>query len=637
MKSTLRILCVEDREDDAQLVLRELRRADYALQYVRVDTAAQMQQQLHTAAWDAIISDNSMPQFNAVAALHIVQASGQDLPFIIVSGMVGEETAVAALKAGAHDFIPKGNLRRLVPALERELREAQSRRERRRAEAELRRSADTIRAIFKASPLPIMILDHDSHVVSWNPAAERVFGWNEQEIIGRRLPIVPDHDADDHVHNLKRVLNGELITGEEVVRLRKDGAPLRLLESAAPLRDTNGDISHVLWLVTDITAQRGLEEQFRQAQKMEAVGRLAGGVAHDFNNVLTAIQGYATLLLADIPEDDARHRDAAEILAAAERAAAFTLQLLAFSRKQVVQRAAVDVTTVVSDLSRLLDRMLDDHLELRLDLSPGALHVLGDKSQLEQVIINLVVNAGDAMAAGGQIVVRVRRAPVTVEEASTQNVKPGPYIVVTVEDTGTGIAPDVLEHIFEPFFTTKEAGKGTGLGLSTVYGIVRQNAGFVRVRSAIAKRATFSVYLPELLTTVPALPREKTRGDVPVSVPECVSILVVEDEVQIRDFIRRVLERSNYRVTIAADPGEALERLADDVSMYLLLTDVMLPGMSGPELVRAALGLRPNLRIMYMSGYTEAEMSIDGDPTYLEKPFTPQELVLKVREAMRRT
>ncbi len=637
MKGTLRILCVEDREDDAQLVLRELRRAGYTLQHVRVDTAARLQQELRTGAWDAIVSDYAMPQFNAVAALQTLQASGKDLPFIIVSGIVGEDTAVAALKAGAHDFIPKGNLRRLVPALERELREAQGRRERRRAEEDLRRSTDTITAIFEASPLPIMILDHDSHVVSWNPAAERVFGWSAHEIIGRRLPITPDHDAEDHAHHLKRVLNGELISGEEVVRLRKDGTPLRLLVSAAPLRDADGTISRAMLLVTDITAQRELEEQFRQAHKMEAVGRLAGGIAHDFNNVLTAIQGYATLLLADIPEDDSRHGDAAEILAAAERAASFTLQLLAFSRKQVVQRVAVDLAAVVSDLYRLLDRMLNDNLQLRLDLSPGALPVLADRSQLEQVLINLVVNAGDAMAAGGQIVVRMRRAPVTVEEASTHQVKPGSYIVIEVEDTGAGISADVLEHIFEPFYTTKEVGKGTGLGLSTVYGIVRQNAGFVRVRSAIASGTTFSIFLPELLTAVPALPREKARIAVPVSAPECVSVLVVEDEVQIRNVIRRVLERSNYRVTIAADPGEALERLANEDSIDLLLTDILLPGMSGLELARAALALRPNLRIMYMSGYTEAEMSIDGDPTYLEKPFTPQELVVKVREALGRT
>ena len=626
----LRVLFVEDRPDDALLLERELRRGGYSVEATRVETEAALRTELQTEQWDLIISDYSMPQFNALRALEVFKESGLDLPFIIVSGTIGEDVAVAVLKGGAHDFIPKGTLQRLLPAIERELREAESRRERRLAEEELRTKNEVIAAVFTASPVPMILLDENAHVLRWNCAAERVFGWSAGETVGRPLRIVPESEIERHRSLLKRVFQGEHLSNQEIVRVRKDGSLTRILVSAAPIKGSSNQTTSVLGILVDVTEQRNLEEQLRQAQKMEAVGRLAGGIAHDFNNVLTAIQGYANLVIADTPETDERRSDLLEILQAADRAASFTRQLLAFSRKQITQPVHTDLNGLIANMEKLLARVIGDHIRIEFEPSTQPQYVYADKGQLEQVILNLAVNARDALPAEseGRIVLRTYcELLTTVQTMHNRVIEPGSYCVLEVEDNGSGIPAENLDRIFDPFFTTKDVGKGTGLGLSTVYGIAQQNNGFIRVKSAVGAGTTFSVFLPES-TAEPDTAVESAPPAVAVAHTN-LCVLVVEDEAAIRNLITRVLRRAGYRVLAAADALEALQ-IMEGEDFDILLTDLMLPQMNGQELTRRVRERRPQVASIYMSGFAEEE--IDAGMPYLEKPFTPADLLQKLQQ-----
>lgn len=492
---------------------------------------------------------------------------------------------------------------------------------------------ETVGAAFNASPAPMFLLDNSIRVSRWNPAAERVFGWSASEAIGRPLPFTPDSEQDTFHHIVGRVMNGEKISSQEVVLVRKDGSLIHLLLSAASISDSNGTPIAIVGILVDVTEQRALEEQLRQTQKMEAVGRLAGGVAHDFNNVLTAIEGYAGLLLANMDTNTQAHSDVEEILSAAKRATSFTRQLLAFSRKQVLQPAVTELNDLLNNLNRLLRRMIGDNITLETVLSDVDQYVFVDKGQIEQIVINLVVNARDAVQCRGQGTITVRTCTRTIDANDSRQHRdaiPGKYCVLEVEDNGYGIEPQDLEHIFEPFFTTKNVGEGTGLGLSTVYGIARQNGGFVLVDSVVADGTRFSVFLPE---SQPALPGQKEQP--PAAVPVARSdytVLVVEDEPAIRQLIVRILKREHYHVYAAADPLEALSILGGNATIDVLLTDVMLPHMSGKELAERVKERSPGTRTLFMSGYAGEEVNIDGP--FLEKPFSPMDLSQKLAKLL---
>ena len=635
MSNQLRVLIAEDQEDDMLLVLRELKRGGYDVDHARVETAEMMEHELRTRAWDMIVSDYSMPQFSALGALAVMKKSGLDLPFIIVSGTVGEDVAVAALKGGAHDFIPKNNLRRFLPAVERELREADGRRRREAAERELRTSNEILSAVFDASPIAMTLLTPSGEVQRWNRAAEVTFGWTADEVIGKREPFVTAEQEDSFQRHLTLLRSGGRINGEEIARTRKDGRSVILNLSAAPVFDAGGQILSILELLLDVTEQRALEGQLRQSQKMEAVGRLAGGIAHDFNNVLTVIEGFSSLILADMPADDPRKNDVREILNAAERAAAFTRQLLTFSRKQVVQPEVIELNALVSGLNNLLKRALGDDILLGLDLSDKPNRVLADPGQLEQVCINLVLNARDALAGHGKITLRTSCVHIDDAKAVEQNERPGSYCVLSVTDNGSGIEPDLLPLIFEPFFTTKEAGKGTGLGLSTVYGIVVKNDGFIRVNSEVGTGTTFSVFLPEVTVGMTEQVVEQSPPSAPIT-KRNPTVLVVEDQVAIQKVIARTLENAGYHVFLAGDGPGALLLLQNSHDIDLLLTDVMLPNMRGQDLAREALQFRPNLQIILMSGYSEDDIAAENRFRFIEKPFRPADLLRQVDETLRK-
>ena len=503
--------------------------------------------------------------------------------------------------------------------------------------------------LIEASPLAIVTFDPEGVVTMWNPAAERIFGWSENEALGAALPFVPAEMQAEFLALRRRALLGEAFTEPELHRRRADGSPIVVSASISPLRRTDGTIYGIMSILMDVTERKAaeetrerltiVEEQLRQSQKMEAVGRLAGGVAHDFNNLLTAISGYSDLLLHRLPDDSTLRRDVEEIRKAGDRAAVLTRQLLAFSRHQVLQPMVLDMNSMVTNMGQMLRRLIGEEIDLATDLDPSLARVKADPGQIEQVLVNLAVNARDAMPDGGRITIATANAKLSpAYAAANPEVRPGPYVLLSVADTGHGMSDETQAHLFEPFFTAKERGKGTGLGLATVYGIVQQSGGHIRVNSAAERGSTFLIYLPWVEASEDGA-RAEDRRLLPRPSPGTETVLLAEDEEAVRRLAREILAGNGYKVLEAGNGREALLLSeAHRGEIHLLLTDVAMPKMSGRELTEQIRPLRPDLRILYMSGYTDDAILLhgfleDGIP-YLQKPFTPDGLARKVREVL---
>ena len=500
-----------------------------------------------------------------------------------------------------------------------------------------RRMADEIRtALIQSAPLAIWAIDLEGRVILWNPAAERIFGWAAPEVMGKTLPMIGQDERSEFQQWLERFRKGEPMSAVERTRMRKDGSKVDVAIWTAPLHDASGAISGTLKLDADITHRKELEEQFRQSQKLEAIGRLAGGVAHDFNNLLTVILGYSGMLL-ETPSSDIVQEYGSEIQSAASRASALTAQMLAFSRKQLTQPRTVDMNDVITNAAKLLGRLIGEDIELVTRLAPGLGKIKADPAHLDQVIMNLAVNARDAMSGGGRLTIETANA--MLDDSYTEihpEVKPGPYVMLAVSDTGVGMTPEVRARLFEPFFTTKEAGKGTGLGLSIVYGIVKQNGGELVVYSEPGGGASFKLYFPMVdgHTEFHAAHARASelRGH--------ETILVCEDEDHIRRLVQAMLERQGYRVTTADRPERALEAAeALGRPVDLLLTDIVMRTGSGFALADAMRQRQPGLKVLYMSGYADSRVEgVDGlddeGARFLRKPFASGDLALKVREAL---
>ncbi len=623
MPNALRLLLVEDSEADAELLARELKRAGFAVECARVQTAAQVQAALDRGSWDIVVGDNSMPGFSGREALEIVRSRGLDIPFIFVSGTMGEDLAASALEAGAGDALAKGDLRRLVPVIRRELREARDR----RAASDLVEHAPV--GIYRSTPA--------GRFTSVNAALVRILGYaSHDELLA--LDMARDVYADPEER--RRLVEQDTYTNQvyeelEATWKKRDGTRIRVQLSVRAQRDGAGQVEFYETFVRDITNQRQLEAQLAQAQKMEAIGRLAGGVAHDFNNLLTVILSYSELLLEDLPAGSSDREDVAQIRKAAQGAGELTRQLLAFSRQQVLQPKVVDLNAAVSGIERLLARVLREDIKLRCTLAQDAGTIRVDPGQLEQVIMNLAVNARDAMPQGGLLTIET--ANVDLDEAYLRAhpvAKPGPYVMLAVTDTGTGMDAATQARIFEPFFTTKDAGKGTGLGLATVQGIVQQSDGFIWLYSEPDHGTVFKIYLPrvdEPASRADDAPEVDTRGT--------ETVLVVEDVAAVRAVTREMLQRYGYHVLDAADGAAALQLAADHhAPIHLLLTDVVMPDLNGRDLAQRLSAARPDMKVLFMSGYTDDAVVRHGilqeGIAYLQKPFTPRSLSGKVRKVL---
>jgi two-component system, cell cycle sensor histidine kinase and response regulator CckA len=928
---SLRVLIVEDEPDDAELMIQELRRGGYEASARRVDTPEAMHAGLDEEDWDVIIADYSMPGFTGLDALKIMQEKGLDIPFILISGTIGEDMAVQAIKAGAHDYLMKDRLARLTSAIEREINQSQVRRERKRsedtlravfesvmdgilvadvenqrflvtnqglcrmlgysreeilnlgvkdihpaedlphvqeqfqrqaeggigiaadmpvkrkngsvfyadvnarlveldgracvvgvfrditdrrkaearerhltavlrairgvnqlitrekdrnrliqeacavltstrgfksvwialvdetgafvqmaessvspgclpltemltrgewpvcarnafaesgvavmeygasacrdcplgsyheddgafaarlekgekvygmiivslpkdmmgdreeqglftevvgdigfalhsleqeerkmaAEAALRESEARFKILFEYAPDAYYLHDLEGRFIDGNRAAETMTGYSKEDLIGKSfldLHLLPPDELGKAAGFLHESAQGLSTGPEELILNQKDGKQIPVEIRTFPFELENQVV--VLGIARDITLRKDMEQQLQQSQKMESVGRLAGGVAHDFNNLLTTILGNASMVLMDTGKDDPCRAMIEEIKRAGERAANLTRQLLAFSRKQIIQPEVICLNEVINDIEKMLRRIIGEDIELKIDPAPDLGNVEADVGQIEQVIMNLIVNARDAMPHGGKLTIET--ANVELDETYARAhmaVTPGPYVMLAVSDTGTGMSREIMSQVFDPFFTTKEKGKGTGLGLSTVYGIVKQSNGNIWVYSEPEKGATFKIYLPRCEET--AITRNTEDGKEKM-LQGTETVLVVEDDEPVRELAINALRRYGYHVLCAPDGQEALRVLQEHEGMiHLMLTDVVMPGMSGGDLGARAQEVRGDLKVLYMSGYTDNAIVhhgvLDKGTPFLQKPFTPDRVASKVREVL---
>jgi PAS domain S-box-containing protein len=495
-----------------------------------------------------------------------------------------------------------------------------------RSESQARATTQMLQSLIDVAPQAIVAVDMDWRVSRWNHASEALFGWTADEAIGETLPFIGRDELDEFREYQSTMQSGRRTISMETARLRKNGTRVTVLLSVGLMRDADDKPTGYIGIATDLTERKSLEEQLRHSQKMEAVGRLAGGVAHDFNNILTVITSCSEMLLEEITEGQNRE-DLEAIASSAMRAKALTRQLLLFSRKQVINLQPISVTEVVTGMEPMLRRLLRENIRLSCTQGGGIGHVRADPTQLEQVIMNLVVNASDAMPQGGALTVDVRRSE---PQDLVGDVPPGAYVVLRVSDTGVGMDGETMSKIFEPFYTTKAVGEGTGLGLATTYAVVSQLDGHIRVVSAPGRGTTFSILLPELLSEQGTTAAMTTTREIPIA-GQARTVLLVEDEDSVRRTIKRMLERQGYIVLEAGDGETGLSiASAHPDEIDLVITDFMMPGMNGREFANQLTVERPGLPVLFISGYTGETVShhelFDSTHTFLQKPFTGTQL-----------
>lgn len=506
-----------------------------------------------------------------------------------------------------------------------------------RNEQALRRSEARYRSLVQSSVYGIYRASLQGRFLDVNPALISMLGYASAEEV---LLLDPEKDVfanpEEHNYLFDQFRNAGRLDGIDVKWKRKDASSItvRISGRAVASEDEPADVLEAI--AEDVTERRALEEQFRQAQKMEAVGRLAGGVAHDFNNLLMVISGYAEVILSKLEFDHPLSEKARAIQQAADRATTLTRQLLAFSRKQLLELKIVDLNAIVSDMERLLRPLIGENVELVAKLAPDAGYTRADAGQLEQVLMNLVVNAKDAMPSGGTLTIQTEN--ILIDDSTRRGqtfIRPGSYVMLSVSDTGMGMDKETQSRIFEPFFTTKEKGKGTGLGLSTVYGIVKQSGGYVMVQSELGSGSTFHIYLPQ----VEGAAEKQAAPAARAAAGGTETILLVEDEESVRQLVHDTLEAKGYKVVDAGNGDEGIRVAARyDGKIDLLITDVVMPGTGGRELAQQIVKSRPGTKVLYLSGYAEdailSEGGIENATAFLQKPFTLQNLSRKVREVL---
>jgi two-component system, cell cycle sensor histidine kinase and response regulator CckA len=619
---------VEDRDDDVVLLLEELRRSGYDVTHGRVETEATLRLALQHSTWDILISDFSLPTMTAHDVLRAAGSLRPDLPCIVISGTVAEESAVDVLRAGARDFVVKDRMTRLVPAIERELREAADRRRLQQSEESLRQMRERMQFALETVGVGTWELKFASGTLIWSTEMERLHGLQPTAFGGTADAWVALVHPDDQA-GVRALVTGTVGDGGdlrvEYRTSRPDGATHWMAAIGRTVRDAQGRPVRAAGVALDVTSQKQLEDQVRQAQKMESIGNLAGGVAHDFNNLLTVILGECEITAMQQPSgsDVAQSLDA--IRGAAVSAAALTKQLLAFSRRQLVSPRLLDLNEAIRSFAKILRRLVEESVQLDFQLSSTPQTVRADPAQIEQVLLNLVANARDAMPDGGRVTIATSPA------ISSNGLPPGSYVELSVSDTGTGMSSEVQAHLFEPFFTTKPVGSGTGLGLATVHGIVKQSGGHIAVKSAPGKGTTFSVLFPMAARTKDDLAFASDGANV---LHGTETILVVEDNTALRSLTERILRTHGYTVLGAAN-GTQARRIAEGHAgdIAVMLTDVVMPDHSGPALAESIRTSRPATKVVFMSGYTAHHDRAAGN-AFLQKPFTSKQLLATVRAVL---
>jgi two-component system cell cycle sensor histidine kinase/response regulator CckA len=645
MSHPLSVLLVEDSPEDAELLVTELRRSGFSPKWQRVDAEGPFLEALVQAP-DVILADFNMPQFSAVRLLELLASQPTEAPVIVVSGSVGEDVAVEMIRRGATDYLLKDRLARLGQAVRHALTQRELREQSRAATEALRASEQRLAEAQRIARVGSWDWELATNQLIWSKGLYELLELDPNTFV----PTLDSFRALVHPHDWPRldaVATAHVQTGapfdcEHRVRL-SSGRELILRAAAQRELDAQGRVVRVRGIAQDITAERQLEEQRRQSQKLEAIGRLAGGVAHDFNNLLTVILGYSEIAVGQL-EPGASSEQILEVRQQVEairdaghRAASLTKQLLAFSRQQVLEPKVIDLNEIVARMENMLRRLIGEDILLTSVLAPQLSPVRVDPNQLEQVILNLAVNARDAMPQGGRLVLETGMVRVDeVRKLPYGEVLPGLYVRLSVCDSGTGMPPEIQARIFEPFFTTKAPGHGTGLGLATVYGVITQSDGWISVASTEGNGTRFDVHLPAAGVPGP-LADESTERNGRLSGRE--TILLVEDDEAVRVLTRAALERLGYRVLEAQD-GESAAAMSGNHQgpLELLITDVVMPGINGRQLAEKLLVERPQLKVLYVSGYTEDAVVrhgiADKSTNFLQKPFNLSILGAKVREIL---
>jgi len=636
----LKVLLVEDNPGDARLIREMLREAAHArFELELADCLATGLERLRAGNIHAVLLDLGLPDSRGDDTFFRTHALAPEVPIIVLTGLGDEAVALRTVQQGAQDYLVKGRVdanlleRAICYAIERKKAEQALR----SSEKALRQSEANFRSLVLNSPFAIFRSSLGGRFLDANPALLEMLGCDsESELMVFGLSAGVSGESAEQVSHCFQ--SEKAFRAIEVGWKRKNGKSIVASLTGRPVRDSGGRVTHFEVIAEDVSERKALEAQLRQAQKMECVGRLAGGVAHDFNNLLVVILGYSEVL-EDRLGDSELGKHAHQVRKAGERAASLTRQLLAFSRQQVLEPKVLSLNEIVADIENMLRRLIGAHVELTTALAPDLGHVKADQGQIEQVIVNLAVNARDAMPKGGKLVIEA--ANVALDEAFASQhppTIPGPYARLTVTDTGIGMDPETQSHIFEPFFTTKGKDKGTGLGLAVVYGVVKQSGGYIWVYSEPGKGTMFEVYLPLVEEAVGETSPSTKRSK---SLLGSETILLVDDDESVRLLTRAFLTQSGYTVLDAENAAQALEIARQyQGTIHLLLTDMVMPGVSGATLTERIAALRPDTKALLMSGYTEytgaVQGFLDSGVFFLQKPFTRDALTGKVREVLDR-
>jgi PAS domain S-box-containing protein len=636
----VRILLVDDNRDDRALVVRSLAAQHPTLEVVEVTDPDTLTVGLARPP-DVVITDYQLRFSDGLTLLRQVKSIWPEVPVIMYTGTGSEQVAVDAMKSGLDDYVLKkpGEMPRLVAAVRRVVESARHKKAAEDAEGRYRKLFDGVPiGLFRAAP--------DGSLLDCNAALVRMLRYPSRDSLLARKTSDTYVDPTERAALVEELEREGSIRDFEAKRMRYDGTTLWARSSVQAVKDEHGHMVYYEGLVEDLTERRQAEEALRAAEgrllqvaKLEAVGRLAGGVAHDFNNLLGVIMGYADLMMKRLPPEDPLKRNLHEIQKAAERASGLTKQLLAFSRRQVLQPRVLDLHHTIGEVESMLQRVIGEDVDLVTVLREGVGKVKADPGQIQQVLMNLAVNARDAMPDGGTLTIETANTDLTDDYARRHlGVTPGPYVLMAVSDTGMGMTPEVQTHIFEPFFTTKGPEKGTGLGLATVYGIIKQSGGNIWVYSEPGKGATFKVYLPRVSDGAPGAAvldaePEPARGH--------ETVLLVEDDDKVREVVSLALRDAGYTVLEARVGSGALALGAERKEpVHLVITDLVMPGMSGRELVERWRAKHPETRALFMSGYTDATAHQQGGlpagAAFIQKPFAPSALARKVREVLER-
>ncbi|MCB2156787.1 response regulator [bacterium] len=638
MSDKIRALIIEDSENDLLLLLRALEKAELNIDHQHVMTADEVKEAM-SEEWDVILADYRLEDYDGLDALKIVREKNEDVPFILVSRTIGDERAVEAMQAGVQDYVLKENLIRLAPAIQREVREARSRRNRRIAEEALLDRTRQLQAIVDTTPDLIARYDRQLRHLFVNQATCEATGIPFEDFIGRtsdELEMKPELIKRWNA-SLKAVFRSGKPRRLSFAYELPDG--VHYYETLiAPEIVKDSKIQTLICNTRDMTREVALQTQLRQAQKMQAIGQLAGGIAHDFNNLLQVIGGNVELVIDETGPASPVAENLREISRATKRATNLVRQLLIFSRRDELELSELDLSQYLPQCLLLIRRVIGDHIELESEIEDGLHRVSADPGQIEQVLMNLCINSRDAMPNGGTLSVSLQNCVMSELNAERRaNARPGAHVRLRVSDTGCGIPKKNLDRVFEPFFTTKETGWGTGLGLATVYGIVERHGGFIEVNSTVGEGATFDIYLPA--HTSSQRQSKDPRFDHEPQPGEGRCVLLAEDDDQVRRLARSILERGGYEVIEARDGEEAIALFEKTAAAFdFAVVDVMMPKKNGDEVYRAIRAIRSRLPVLFTTGFDneviERQHLPEDQAALLPKPYSSKKLLAMIESLL---